>query len=54
MIRKMLHSMRTASRIGRELRDLREMGRMNPRLLQDIGITEADIDAAMRRLKPWI
>lgn len=54
MIRKMLSSARKASRDRRELRHLREMARMEPRILKDIGVTEADIDAAMRRLKYWI
>lgn len=57
MIGKMLESMRNQSRAHRNLRDLRELrarGLMDQRILRDIGLTEANIDDAIRRVKYWI
>lgn len=57
MIGKMLESMRNRSRAHRNLRDLRELrarGLMDQRILKDIGLTEANIDDTIRRVKYWI
>jgi uncharacterized protein YjiS (DUF1127 family) len=54
MIPTLLHALRNAKKARRTRHELRELAMMEPRILRDIGVTEGDIRAAMRRLGTWI
>jgi uncharacterized protein YjiS (DUF1127 family) len=54
MIRTLLHRIRESGQARRRRQELRELGSLDPRLLRDIGVTEGEINDAMRRLKYWI
>ncbi len=54
MIGKMMTAMRASADVSRKRRELKALREMEPRILRDIGVTEGEIDAAMRRLKYWI
>ena len=54
MISKMMTALRTSAENSRKRHELKALRGMEPRILRDIGVTEGQIDAAMRRLKYWI
>jgi uncharacterized protein YjiS (DUF1127 family) len=51
MIGKMMTALRKSAAASRKRRELIDLRGMEPRMLRDIGVTEGEIDEALRQLR---